>query len=873
MERETQRGALQNALNRARQGQGSIILVSGEAGVGKTSFVADFTAPYRPAGLVYWGACDPLFTPRPLGPLYDIALQKIPALLDLLNSGANWLTVALALLQSLRDNPDATLVVFEDVHWADGATLDLLKYLGRRIDQTHSVLILTFRDDEVGSQHLLRETLGNFPGGQTVRLPLEPLSENAVAVLARQANRPAKGVYQATRGNPFFVTEVLRSQDEQIPKTVRDAVFTRAAHLSASARAVLELVSIVPGAAQLWLLEDILQPEPSAIDACIEGGFLVPAGDTPLGNALSFRHELARLAISEFVPFSRSKTLHQKILLALHERKNSVPLALFVHHAVGAEDEQRVLAYAPRAAQEASHHGAHREAARHYQTALRYSHLLAADEHARLLDGLAFEYYLTGKMDPAIRLREEAIQYWRQSGRMDRAGDDLRWLSRIYWFQGNKQAADRFAADAIGLLEQLPPGQELAMAYSNRSQLYMLAEETEAAIQWGNRALQLAETIRDDEIILHALTNIGMAELLSGQENGLKKLERALSMAQAQEMHDHVARCYANIASIAVMHRDYRSAAEVLGRGIAYTADRDMDTYNVYLRGWQARMHFEQGLWAEAAREAEEVIRLDVGSVVMALPAVTTLGHVRARQGHPQALQWLERARDMALPTGELQRMAPVAAARAEAAWWRGDRRQVLEEASQVVEMARRAGDVWQLGPIALWMWRASGEAPRDGLPLCYRATLEGDFRTAAAEWERVGCPFEQAMALAEGDQEARLQALAIFEHLGAQPAARALREQMRLEGVKGVPRGPRPATKANPEGLTAREMEILALLVEGLNNAEISRQLSIAMKTVDHHVSTILAKLNVHSRLEAAAAARQKKIFPPQNREPDSPR
>jgi predicted ATPase len=183
LEREVQREAIQNALDRVRQGHGSTVLVSGEAGVGKTAFVADFVASYRSTGLVFWGACDPLFTPRPLGPLYDIAMQKLPNLLDLLNSGANWLAAALALLKALLDHPAVTIVVFEDIHWADEATLDLLKYLGRRVEQTHTLFILTYREDEVGNQHPLRKTLGDFPTGLTVRLPLEPLSENAVALI------------------------------------------------------------------------------------------------------------------------------------------------------------------------------------------------------------------------------------------------------------------------------------------------------------------------------------------------------------------------------------------------------------------------------------------------------------------------------------------------------------------------------------------------------------------------------------------------------------------------------------------------------------------------------------------------------------------
>lgn len=126
----------------------------------------------------------------------------------------------------------------------------------------------------------------------------------------------------------------------------------------------------------------------------------------------------------------------------------------------------------------------------------------------------------------------------------------------------------------------------------------------------------------------------------------------------------------------------------------------------------------------------------------------------------------------------------------------------------------------------------------------------------AATAWEELGCPYEQARALVDGDQEAQIAALAIFDQLGATPAAADLRQRLRATGLQHIPRGPRPATRDNPFGLTARQMDVLSLLAEGLTNAQISERLYLSPKTVDHHVSAVLTKLEVHSREAAAAVA-----------------
>jgi DNA-binding NarL/FixJ family response regulator len=859
LERESQWKRVHDAMQGVRKGQGAIALLGGEAGIGKTAFATALAASFRQMGRVLWGASDPLSTPRPLGPLYDIAVRDLPYLLDQLNAGAGWLAIAAALHKDLLESPAPTMLVFEDLHWADEATLDLVKYVGRRVQHTKTLLVLTYREDEAAGKFPLRSLLGDLPPQRLIRLQLDPLSEQAVETLAHRVNRSAKGVYQVTRGNPFFVTEVLHNDADELPPTVRDSVLGRLTHLPAPLPAILELASIIPGVAEPWLFESILHPEPAELDACIEAGFLLPSDET-----LAFRHELVRLAIEESLSMGRSKELHRKVLDVLRARPTGeIALARLVHHAAGAADASMLLEYAPQAAKQAAQHGAHREAARYYQAVLPYRRHLDLEARAHLLDDLSFENYLTGRIDPAIQVREEAVDLWRQIARPVEVGDDLRWLSRLYWFQGSKGNAERFAEEAIAALAPQMPGRELAMAYSNRSQLYMLEEENQAAITWGLQALQIAETLQEAEITVHALTNIGAAELLDGQPNGWERLSRALHIAQENEMHDHAARCYANLASIAVRNRDYALAEGYLREGLIYTIDRDIDTYSVYLLGWRARALFEQGRWAEAEADAMEMLRLHPGSAVIALPGITALGHLRARRGDPDAGNWLDQARDLASPTAEFQRIGPTAVARAEAAWWSAQPAQILQELEPALRVAGTVRDSYQLGAIAYWSKRAGQTVLTGGqIAAPYQALLDGDWRLAAQEWGRVGCPFERALALGEGDIAAQREALAIFETIGARPAARMLREQLQARGIRGLPRGARPSTRGNPEGLTAREMQILALIGQGLSNAEIGARLSISAKTVDHHVSAVLGKLQVHTRSEAAAAARQKNIL-----------
>lgn len=837
------------------------MLISGEAGIGKTSLVESFEARYCATGQVLYGACDALFTPRPLGPLHDIARQAYPDLLALLNSGGGWLPVASALLEHLENSTSTTVLVIEDAHWADEATLDLLKFLARRIHQVRALLILTYRDDEIGPRHPLRLLLGDLPARSTTRIALAPLSEDAVRWLALRYGRLASGIYSATGGNPFFVTEVLATEQTSVPDTVRDAVLGRAARLSMPALRVLELASVVPGAIEPWLLEAVLHPDEESLEECVERG-LLRATD----NGFSFRHELARRAVEDSLSMAAAMDWHRCILLAYTNGGREGPLARLVHHAGHARDREAVLRFAPLAARQAGVAGAHREAAAHYATALSYADApaqmgtsLSSEEKAELLESKSFESYLTGAIGEAIEARTEATKIRLDARQMEKAGDDTRWLSRLYWFTGDKKAADQGAQEAVAILEPLGPGHALGMAYSNLAQLYMLADHYSEAKSWGERAYSLAEQLGANDILVHSLTTIGTVEMELGGAAVRSTLEKALAMALQYEMHDHAGRAYANLCSQAVQERDYELAARYLAEAIAYTEARDLDSYSAYLHGWRARYHFEQGRWREAEEGATETLRAQRGGSVIPIPALIVMGHLKVRRGEAGADELLDTARDLALSTEELQRIGPVAVARAEAAWWQGDAARCVEEARIGYVWANPDADHWVLGELVYWMWRAGGlEEIPDRTPRPYKLLIAGRWKEAAREWERIGCPYEQAMVLAQGDHEAALQALQIFERLGAVPAIRDLKRRMRATGVKGIPRGPRPTTRTDQHGLTAREQEVLALIEQGLSNAEIGERMSISAKTVDHHVSAVLGKLNARNRSEAADMARR---------------
>lgn len=862
LEREHELESLNAWLESAAAGQGCVALVMGEAGIGKTTLLRQFTQARETSARVLWGGCEALFTPHPLAPLYDIARQMGGGFPTAIAAASDRHDLFNLTIDHLAGAKGPTIVIIEDAHWADEATLDLIKFLGRRLQRLSVMLIISYRDDEVTPKHPLCSVVGDLPPGLGRRLRLTPLSEKAVAALAMEAGRPGHGaqsiahLHAVTGGNPFFVTEALAAADDVVPSTVRDAVIARMARLSDPARAIVNLVALVPGKTERWLLDRVI-PDATmqAFAECLAIGMVVlPDG------ALAFRHELARRAAEAQVQAPERRHLHARILAALLERAavEEVPAARLVHHADEAGDSAAVLRFAPVAAERAATLRSHREAAAHFATALRHAGTLCDVERATLYERRAFECYVTEQIAEAIAARQAALALRRTAGDRLKEGDNLRWLSRLSWFSGDKAASDRYATEAISVLEALPPGRELAMAYSNASQLQMLADQAELSLQWGDRAIALATELDDAEILCHALNNVGTSRVQRGDAAGRADLERSLKLALDGGFEEHAARAYTNLSSVSVRHMALDRAKDYLAAGIAYCESHDLDSWIRYMTAWRARARLLYGDWQGAADDAEGIIGNPRAATISRIPALVVLALVRARRGDPDVRPLLAEARALALPTGEIQRIGQVTAASAEAAWLSGEPEAAMETLRAGYELACGQSDVWCEGEIAIWLHRCG--LPVDEareLPRPVAAEIAGDWRKAAAEWESLGCPYEQALTLSAGDVEPALrQALDICDRLGAGPLAGIVRRKLRAAGVRGIARGAQERTRRNPKGLTKSELKVLGLLVQGCRNAEIARRLFVSEKTAGHHVSAILAKLDVKSRGEAAAAA-----------------
>ncbi|MEU9166351.1 AAA family ATPase [Streptomyces sp. NPDC048420] len=863
LEREPELACMASAAREAADGAGSVVLVLGEAGIGKSSLVRALPEHLPDGTRVLVGECDDLATRRPLGPFRDLIGSVGGELADAVTEGGDRHRVHEALLEELR----GAVLVVEDVHWADEASLDALRFLVRRVERLPALLVLTYRDDELSREHPLRHLLGQVSRASRVhRLPLARLSLDAVRTLSAGRVDPAQ-VYAVTNGNPFFVAEIVAAGGTgKVPPTVVDAVLARLRGLPGATADALEQLAVVPSAVERPLVDALLAEGAGERRGPLTDGVSVLAAAEQRGlltvtpERVAFRHELIRRAVADSLPAARRIGLNRAVLAALVARPGS-DAARVVHHAAQAGDRDAIARYGPDAARDASSAGAHREAAAQLRLVLRERHRYAPAELADLLERYAVETYTIADSAAAVAAQREAVALRRALGDTLALGADLRWLSRIHWWAGNADQAQEAAREAVAVLEHAGDDRLLALAVSNTAQLRMLSERYAEAVEHGERAITLARKADDPAILAHALNNVGTARWRSGDPGGRAQLEESLDVALAAGEVEHACRSYANIIWTLLDNLQYDEADAFLPPAMELADRAEHLGFLNYLHVELAMRRLAAADWEDAEKHAEYGMH---DFVPARCPALTVLARVRVRCGRPGADELLTEAWEIAVGTKELQRTGPVAVARAEAAWLRGDAKAVIEAAEPVHTQASRLPGAPHRPELGYWLTKAGHPVPPDDSGHPYALQARGQWRRAADLWRAAGCPYEHAAALAESPDPAdKLTALTAFDALGAEPAARLLRAELRQLGVRHIPRGPLAATRENPAGLTERQLQVIRLLAEGLTNAEIAARLVVSVRTIDNHVRAVLDKLDAPGRRQAAARAAELGLLP----------
>jgi DNA-binding CsgD family transcriptional regulator len=833
-------------------GEGQLLVVTGESGAGKTAFVEQFVAE-RTGVRRLSAVCDPLDTPRPLGPIRDIAESLTGDSRRMLADAEHPYDIFDAVLADLSAEP--TILVIDDLHWADQGTIDMLRFVLRRIHRQPLLVVGMARDEEVGVAHPLRMLLADIArsGGAHV-VPLQPLSIAGVRELAGDRAIDPDWLHQITGGNAFFVTEMLDHSGGDLPTTVRDAVLGRTVGLDESEWDVLNLLSCSPEAIPDYLLADLgvaLAPLQKLRDAHLI---------RQTSRGVAFRHDLCRLAVASVLPPGAEPALHLRMMSAYDAAGRTDP-AVITHHALGAGDQRRIRQAAIEAGKTSARTGAHRQAAEFYRIAMESGGEFSAEAEAELLELIAAEYYLTDQLDNAIDACQRALRVRKLTGATAELSADHHSLAVYDWYNADRRGADEHAAHAVsavgGDTESLSSTAlaSLGHAFAMQAYLAMQSSDLRHAESVLSHAKEIAAAAGDPALSVRVEIIEGICAVIAGATDGRDTVLELMRSAP-RHLDEIYSSGYSNLTYLDVEQRRLTDAAELLNVTIPMTWERDLPICRVWQLGARGRLSLLSGDWDDALADASSVLDAPTAPLARTWPHLIR-GLVTLRRGGEGADE-LDQAWTLARSYGEPIRLMPAAAALVERAWLTGTHDGDFSEYKRILDGASGPGLEWARGELTMWLRRVDAAADADGVAEPYRLYLDGDIAAAAAEFERLGTVYEAALALTEagGETNAR-RGLDLLDRMGATAVADKVRLDLRATGMKGVPARRRTTTLRNPAGLTRRQLEVLQRMDDGLTNAELAAQLYLSAKTVDHHVSAILAKLDVANRRDAVRRGR----------------
>ena len=853
IEREEFLTALQQHFENIAGGEGHCVFVSGEAGIGKTSLVKAFCRQQSGDCNIYQGACDNLFVPRPLAPLYDILWQVNKERWPTTPSSEERAALFADFFQELSTKRGKLLIVFEDIHWADEGTLDFIRFFARRIYQLPCLFILTYRDNEIHSNHPVRNVLGQLQPDSFTKLMLPPLSKEAVVGMAAQKGYNGEDVYSITEGNPFYVNEILANYSPGIPDNIKDSILAVYERQKQGTKNAWHIWSVMPEGLEVERVPKIKMS--LDINHCFAIGVII------VQNAkVVFKHELYRRTIEEsLTPLMRIELNKMMLELFLNSFEEKGEIERILHYAKNANEKKLVVQYAPMAAEKTASVGAHKEAAKLFLTAIEYFEGNDEKQLAKLYEAYAYECYLSSQVNAAIAYTEKALNVWKEKADTERTGNSLRFLSHLWWSDCNRKNAESFARQAIEVLRNCPASSAKAKAFCNMSELKMLSDESAECILWAEKAIETAKELNDKEILSTILANEGAVQMLipSSEQKGRVTLERSLEIALKNSYHENAVRAYTNLGSGSVRTKKYALAGRVLEEGLSYCEERNLNFWAAHILSWKARLELEKGNWTAAYNIADNLLKTEKQPAIIRITALIVLAKVIMRREEKDVLALLQEAKKMAFETMEPQRIIPSMVALLEYEWLTGKTIVEKDDIEQASALIRKTSIDLEKNEFAFWMKKAG----RHFIPLketaeAYDISSTGKALKAAAFWEKSGCPYEQALFMFEGKDDDKRKAIALVQDLNAISVYEKMKREMRDLGIKHIPRGLRKSTRSNAAFLTSREMDILQLLKEEMQNKEIAAQLYISAKTVDHHISSILFKLDANSRYKAVAEA-----------------